>query len=98
MNYFYLSPFPPIRYLKTMKGEKVDFKTEYFNIWQEVWALHKKYHGVSADDEQKWQQLDRECEQIDKKYAGQPEQKFLQSLLLAVVAELERGSRHGERD
>lgn len=25
MNYFYLSPFPPIRYSKTMKGEKSGF-------------------------------------------------------------------------
>ena len=65
---FYLSPFPPIRHSKTMKGEKVDFKTEYFQIWQSVWNLHKQYHGVSADDEQKWQELDKECEQIDQKY------------------------------
>jgi hypothetical protein len=73
----------------------VDFKTEYFQIWQSVWNLHKQYHGVSADDEQKWQELDKECEQIDQKYAGRPERKFLQSLLLSVAAELERESKHG---
>lgn len=74
----------------------LDFKTEYFQIWQLGWGMHKKYFGISADDEQKWQQLDKECEQIDQKYAGQPERKFLQSLLLAVCAELERESKHEE--
>ena len=72
----------------------MDFKTEYFQIWQSVWNLHKQYHDVSADDEQKWQELDKECEQIDQKYQGKPEQKFLQSLLLAVAAELERSSKN----
>lgn len=67
----------------------LDFKQEYFSIWQEVWTLHKKYFGIRQQDE-RWQQLDRECESIDKKYQGKPEQKFLQSLLLSVVAELER--------
>lgn len=74
----------------------MDFKTEYFQIWQSVWNLHKQYHGVSADNEEAWQRLDKECEQIDQKYAGRPGQKFLQSLLLAVVAELERSAKHGQ--
>lgn len=72
----------------------MDFKQQYFSIWQEVWTLHKKYFGVSADDEQKWQELDRECERIDKEYQGRPEQKFLRSLLLAVVAELEGSAKN----
>ena len=71
----------------------MDFKTQYFSIWQEVWSLHKQYYGVSADDEKAWERLDKECELIDKKYQGQPEQKFLQSLLLAVATELERSSK-----
>lgn len=74
----------------------MDFKQQYFSIWTEVWNLHKKYHGASADDEKAWERLDKECEQIDKKYQGKPEQKFLQSLLLAVVAEMERESKHEE--
>ena len=74
----------------------LDFKQEYFSIWQEVWTLHKKYFGVSADNEEAWQQLDVECEALDAKHKGQPEQKFLQSLLLAVCAELERSAKHGQ--
>lgn len=74
----------------------LDFKQQYFSIWQEVWTLHKKYFGVSADDEEAWQQLDVECEALDAKHKGQSEQKFLQSLLLAVCAELERSAKHGQ--
>ena len=74
--------------------EHMNFKERYFAIWQQGWGLHKKYHGIRADDEQKWSQLDKECEALDKKYEGQPEQKFVQSLLLAVVGELERESKH----
>ena len=68
----------------------MSFKEEYFSIWQEVWTLHKKYFGVSADNEEAWQRLDKECELLDKKYQGK---KFLQSLLLAVCAELERSAK-----
>lgn len=70
----------------------MSFKEEYFEIWQQVWNLHKKYFGASADDEKAWQELDKECELLDKKYQGK-EQKFLQSLLLAVCAELERSAK-----
>ena len=71
----------------------MDFKQQYFSIWQEVWSLHKRFYGASADDEEVWQQLDVECEALDAKHKGQPEQQFLQSLLLAVCAELERSAK-----
>ena len=71
----------------------MDFKEQYFQIWTEVWNLHKRFYGASADAERAWERLDKECEQIDQKYAGKPEQKFLQSLLLAVVSELERSAK-----
>lgn len=73
----------------------MDFKTQYFEIWNKVWNLHKRYWDIRSGDEQRWKQLDRECEQLDKQYKNRPEQKFMRSLLLAVVAELER-SGNGE--
>lgn len=71
----------------------MDFKQQYFQIWTDVWNLHKKNFGISADNEGAWQQLDRECEALDAKYKGTSEQVFLQSLLLAVTAELERSTK-----
>ena len=99
MNYFYLSPFPPIRLSDKgstpCRAERrtLDFKTQYFSIWQEVWNLHKRFYGIQQQDEQRWQQLDKECELLDKKYQGTSEQRFLQSVLLAVAAELERSTK-----
>ena len=50
--------------------------------------------GIRQQDEQRWQLLDRECEALDAKYKGTSEQVFLQSLLLAVTAELERSAKN----
>lgn len=75
----------------------MNFKEQYFDIWQQVWGLHKKYFGISADDEQKWQQLDKECEQLHGQYKNTPQQKFVESLLLSVIAELERESKHEQK-
>lgn len=74
----------------------MDFKTEYFQIWQLGWGMHKKYFGISADDEKAWQQLDRECEKLHDQYKNTPQQKFVESLLLSVVRELEERSKDGK--
>lgn len=73
--------------------EHMNFKEQYFSIWTAVWGLHKKYHGIRADDEAAWKRLDQECKQLDQQYKNKSEQKFAQSLLLGVVAELERSSK-----
>lgn len=64
--------------------------TPYWEVWGQACQLHKKYYGVSPDDGQRWKMLDQECERLDQQYKNRPEQKFMQSLLLAIVAELER--------
>lgn len=71
----------------------MNFKEQYFDVWTAVWNLHKRYFGIRADDEKAWKRLDQECEQLDQQYRNKPEQRFEQSLLLAVVAELERSSK-----
>lgn len=48
----------------------------------------------SLEYEKRWKQLNDECEAIDNQYSGRPEQRFVQSLLLGVVAELEREASH----
>ena len=74
----------------------VNFKEQYFSIWTAVWGLHKKYHGIRADDEAAWERFDQECKQLDQQYKNKSEQKFVQSLLLAVIGELERGGKCAE--
>ena len=74
----------------------MNFKEQYFAIWQQGWGLHKKYHGIRADDETAWERLDQECKQLDQQYKNKSEQKFVQSLLLAVIGELERNSKDAE--
>ena len=76
----------------------LDFKQQYFSIWREVWGLHKRFYGIQQQDEQRWQQLDKECEQLHGQYKNTPQQKFVESLLLSVIAELERESKHEQRD
>lgn len=68
----------------------MDFNKQYFSIWKEAWDLHKKYCNIQAADEQGWKNLDQECERIHGLHKGTPEQKLVESLLLAVVGELER--------
>lgn len=74
----------------------MNFKKQYFNIWQQVWNLHKKYYNIRAYDEKAWERLDQECKQLDQQYKNKSEQKFVQSLLLAVIGELERGGKCAE--
>lgn len=74
----------------------LDFKQQYFSIWQEVWTLHKKYFGIQQQDEQRWQQLDQECEKLHDQYKNAPQRKLIESLLLSVVSELEERSKDGK--
>lgn len=69
------------------------FKEQYFDIWQQVWSLHKKYYAIQEQDEKRWKQLINESEAIFQKYEHTPEGKFVESLLLAVIGELSRESK-----
>lgn len=71
----------------------MDFKEKYLNCWTTAWNFHKRYFGVVENDEQYWQQLMSEAERICKEYENKPEEKFMESLMLAVVAELNRSAK-----
>lgn len=74
----------------------MSFKEEYFEIWQQVWNLHKKFYGTQQQDAQRWQQFDQECEKLHDHYKNTPQQKFVENLLLSVVSELEERSKDGQ--
>ena len=69
------------------------FKEQYFQVWKTVWDLHKKYHGVKADDTEKWELLTKESEQITNQYKESPEREFAESLVLLVIRELDAKSK-----
>ena len=75
----------------------MNFKEQYFNIWQQVWGLHKKYYDIREQDEEQWKQLTDESEAIFQKYEHTPEGKFVESLLLAVIGELSRESKNKQQ-
>ena len=72
----------------------MNFKEIYFNVWQEIWNFHKKYAFVDPNDDQTWKALTEESDQLHKKYAHQAQGDFANSLLLAVVAEIDKKARH----
>jgi len=68
---------PPER--KSMK------ETVYYRIWADVYRLMEKHlHG---DD---WRQLDQDCLELHRKYAGELECRFLEDLIVTIYDELER--------
>ena len=66
----------------------------YFEIYKDVWNFHKKYQQVQSTDEY-WEAVINESTQIAKKYDNC---KFVRSLLLAIVDELERVYKELKQD
>ena len=72
----------------------MNFKEIYFNVWQEIWNFHKKYAFVDLNDDRTWKALTEEADKLHEKYARQAQGDFANSLLLAVVAEINKKARH----
>lgn len=71
----------------------MDFKQKYFAIWQEVWGIHKEYWVIPPDNSRLWEQLIIETDNLMNKYSGQPEEQFVEKLILAVINEVENASK-----
>ena len=71
----------------------MDFKQTYFEIWQEIWNLHKKYAFLTKDDTAKWESLTADVDKIHQKYKGTPEEKFVEEMLRTVAAEIDRKAK-----
>lgn len=70
----------------------------YFSIWQEAWAIHKRFFGIAEDDTPAWEQLFQAVEAFGKKYAVTPEKQFAQNLVLLVSNEIEQKAKGGKED
>lgn len=67
----------------------MNFKQQYFDCWRAVWEFHKKYFAPPESDEE-WQQLVNESEKIAEQWEDKPQARFVKSLLLAVIDEIEK--------
>ena len=72
-----------------------NFKDTYFSIWQEAWAIHKRFFGIAEDDTPTWEKLVQAAEGFEKKYAVTPERQFAQNMILLVVNEIEQKAKGG---
>lgn len=75
-----------------------NFKDTYFSIWQEAWAIHKRFFRIAKDDTSAWEQLFQAVESFGKKYAITPEKQFAQNLVLLVANEIEQKAKGGKED
>lgn len=64
----------------------------YFDVYKDVWELHKKYQQVSTSEEY-WEKVINEGRLIAKKYDNS---KFVMDLVLTVLEELERQCKQNE--
>lgn len=67
----------------------MDFKKDYFDLWEKAWNFHKKYSNVSGTDEF-WERAVNEFGKIMKEYENRPQHDFMKDLMLAVISEIER--------
>lgn len=67
----------------------MDFKEQYFDVWQEAWRFHKKFYANDGSD-QTWEQIVNESSEIARKYEGKPQYSFVKDLILAVLSEIEK--------
>lgn len=83
-----------ILYLASIqKGcERVNFKAIYFNLWSQVWQLHKEFANMKGSDEE-WTSLVDKSGEIMKQHENTPQAEFVKGLILVVIDEIERCDR-----
>ena len=57
-----------------------------FNIYADVWNLHKKYFDITLDDDTMWEEYVHEADAVCKKYDNN---KLARNLVAAVTDNLE---------
>ncbi|MDE7433195.1 MAG: hypothetical protein K2N34_14950 [Lachnospiraceae bacterium] len=62
----------------------------YFELYKEVWQLHKKYSGIQQSNDMAWGNLIEEADTIVKRYESS---RFARDLVTSVLNELERKSK-----
>ncbi|MDE7418223.1 MAG: hypothetical protein K2N44_18280 [Lachnospiraceae bacterium] len=61
-----------------------------YGMFTDCWKLYKKFAGIQQAEDIRWEQLVSESDTIAKTYDNN---KFVRSLMLATIQELERQSK-----
>ena len=67
----------------------MDFREQYFDVWQETWRFHRKFYNNDGSD-RTWEQIVNESSEIARKYEGKPQYNFVKDLILSVLSEIEK--------
>jgi hypothetical protein len=73
---------------------KQNFKEKYYQIWVDVWEFHKRFWNADGNDDY-WEEFIKMQNDILLKYDCD---KFVNELLLTVVAEVQRVSEEREKN
>ena len=71
----------------------MDFKEQYFDVWQEAWRFHEKFYDNDGSDGT-WGQIVNESSEVVRKYMGRSQYDFMKDLILAIISEIERVDKH----
>lgn len=65
----------------------------YWQIWADCCNLHKAFYGIKENDTASWEKAVATASEIQEKYKQIPEARFVESLTLLVVSELDHKSK-----
>lgn len=68
-------------------------QSTYWRIWADCCNLHKAFYGIEENDTASWEKAVATASEIQEKYKQTPEARFVESLTLLVVSELEHKSK-----
>lgn len=75
----------------------MNFKEQYFDVWQEAWRFHKQFVNMDGTDED-WQRAVDTSGAIVEKYRDRQEYDFMKDLILAIISEIERVDKHKRKE
>lgn len=60
---------------------------DYFTIYRDIWAFHKRHIDKICEDDEFWKTAIKDADKLYKKYDNS---RFAKNLILAEMAEFER--------
>lgn len=75
----------------------MNFKEQYFDVWQEAWRFHEKFYDNDGSDGT-WEQIVNESSEVVRKYMGRSQYDFMKDLILAIISEIERVDKHKRKE